>query len=284
MKVRILLALALTAAAASAQGICGKECLRGLLDSYMLAMSRHDPGKLNASDKLKFTENGESLKLGEGFWKTAGSATYRLYALDPQGGAAALEAVVRENGQLTNFLLRIRVAGKAISEAETIVCRKGEAGFFAPEKLTGNPVMMMQIVAPAERHTRKELAAIADAYFTAVQTEGTPGYRPAPFAEDADRFENGERTTNVEVMGMPAAAAAEQLDKGYFKGLTIGKRRFPVIDVEHGMVLGIGLMGTPGPDGVLLAEMFKITGGKIHQVQAVMVNHPKTGPTGWNER
>ncbi len=108
-----------------------------------------------------------------------------------------------------------------------------------------------------------------------MQTEGSKDYKPAPIAADMNRFENGEQTTNVPVMGNPAMSGAEQLDKGIFKGLTIDHRRFPVVDRENGVVLGIMLMhaqmnGQMG--GILIAEMFKVAGRKIHQVQAVMVN------------
>jgi hypothetical protein len=281
MKMRVLFLIAVSAAVAHAQS-CGRECLRGLLDSYLAAMAKHDASKLNAIPTVKFTENGETLKLGDGFWKTAGPATYRIYALDPQGGAAAVEAAVKEKGELATFMLRIKVQGKAISEAETIVCCKGQAEPFAPQKLTAPPPLFVQMVPQAGRATREQLRAATNAYFTAVETEGTPNYKPAPLADDMNRFENGEQTTNVPVFGLPAASASEQLDKGFFKGLAVAKRRFPVIDTDHGLVLGIGLMSGPGIDGLLLAELFKVSDGKIRQVQAVMVNHPKNGPTGWN--
>lgn len=286
MKTRLPLvvaALLLCGASASAQNTaCSRECLRSVLDSYFLNMARHDPAKLNVTATLKFTENGQALKPGEGFWKTAGSASYKLYAFDTQSGAAAAQAVVRENGMPVLFLLRIRVEGRAIAEAETIVARKGNVPFFAPEKLTQPDPFLAGMVAMTERNTRQQLRDVADAYFSAVQSAGTPAYKPASFADDATRFENGMQTTNVEVMGMPAATAAEQLDKAYFKGQTVTKRRFPVIDVDHGLVLGIAVVNPTGVDGLLLAELFKITGGKIRQIQAVMVNQPKNGPTGWN--
>lgn len=281
MNTRLLVLLAACAVMGQAQS-CGRECLRGLLDTYLLGMTRHDASKLNVTPSVKFTENGAVMKLGEGLWRTAGPVTYKLYALDPEGSAAAVEAVVKENGALTTFLLRIKVAGKAISEAETIVCRKGQYDPSAPQKLTAAPALFLQMVAKPERMSRKDLAAIADAYFTAIQTEGTPQYKPVPLAEGMNRFENGEQTTNVPVFGMPAASASEQLEKGFFKGLGVSKRRFPVVDVEYGIVLGIGLMSVQGFGNILFGEMFKMTGGKIRQIQAVLVNHPKTAPTGWN--
>ena len=263
---------------------CNRACLQGFLDSYLDAMAKHEPSKLPVAATVKFTENGKPLKLGEGFWKTAGASSYRLYILDPSHGDAAAQAVVAEGGEPTTFLVRLKVEGKKIVEAETLVCRKGQAGFFAPENMKTVPAAYGDAVAESARSTREQLAAFANAYFTAVQTEGSKDYQAAPIAADMNRFENGVQTTNVPVMGMPAMSGAEQLDKGMFKGLTIDHRRFPVIDRENGVVLGMVLMhaqmnGQTG--GILIAEIFKVSGGKIHQVQAVMVNVPNDSTTGW---
>ena len=260
---------------------CNRDCLRGMLDAYVSAMARHDASALNALPTVKFTENGAVMKLGEGFWKTAGGMTWHLDALDLEVAAAAREAVVQERGELVSFLLRIKVQGHALEEVETIVARKGQADPFAPQKLTTSSRAFVMPIAPANRASRQQLRDAADAYFTAVQTEGTPDYRPAPLASDANRFENGEQTTNVAVFGLPAASASDQLARGFFKGLTISKRRFPVIDTENGVVLGIALMTGPGFGGVLFAEMYKVTAGQIREIRAVIVNHPQTAPTGW---
>lgn len=264
---------------------CDRACLKRTLDSYLDAMTKHDASKLPVSKSVKFTENGRALKLGEGLWKTADAVTYRLYAIDPVGGQAAAEAVVRENGELANFLVRLKITGRKIAEVETILCRKGKGQqeICGPEKLTATPPLYLEVVPAAERSTRGELTAAADAYFTAIQTEGTPHYKPAPLAADANRFENGIQTTNVPIpsMNLPAASASEQLDKGWFKGLGIADRRYPVLDEEHGIALGIVLMPYEPGKSFLLAEMFKVSGGKIREIQAVLVDHGSQ-PTGWN--
>jgi hypothetical protein len=57
-----------------------------------------------------------------------------------------------------------------------------------------------------------------------------------------------------------------------------------VVDEEHGVVVGLILMhaNMNGQMGaILISEMFKITGRKINQVQAVMVNVPNNSDTGW---
>ena len=281
---RFILIAAITAAGLQAASTCDRACLQGLVDSYLDAMAKHDPSKLPVSGAVKFTENGNAMKLGEGFWKTAGASTYRLYALDPQAGDAAAQAVVAEKGDLNTFFVRLKIKDKKITEAETLVCRKGQAGFFAPETMTTAPALYSEPLKDSEKSTRSQLIEDASAYFTAVQTEGTKDYKSAPLASDMNRFENGVQTTNVPVLGSPAMSGAEQLDKGIFKGLVIDHRRFPVVDTEHGVVVGLILMhanmnGQMG--GILICEMFKVSSGKIRQVQAVMVNVPNDSSTGW---
>lgn len=272
-------------AASPAANGCDRACLKGALDSYLDAMTKHDASKLPVSLSVKFTENGHTLKLGDGLWKTADAIIYRLYAIDPVGGQAAAEAVVKESGELANLLVRLKMAGKKIAEVETILCRKGKGqeAICGPERLTAPPPLYAEIVPASERNTREQLVAAADAYFTAIQTEGTPDYKPAPLAADANRFENGIQTTNVPIpsMNLPAASASEQLDKAWFKGLGIADRRYPVLDEEHGIALGIVLMPYEPGKSFLLAEMFKVSGGKIREIQAVLVDHDGE-PSGWD--
>lgn len=281
----ILIAAAALPAADKSSTHCDRACLQGFVDSYLDAMAKHDPSTVPVSSAVKFTENGKAMKLGEGFWKTAGKSSYRLYALDPAAGDAGAQAVVAENGDLDTFFVRLKIKDKKITEAETLVCRKGQAGFFAPEKMTTAPALYSEKVPDAQQSSRSQLIRDASAYFTAVQTEGTPDYKEAPLAPKMNRFENGVQTTNVPVMGNPAMSGPEQLNKGIFKGLVINHRRFPVVDVEHGVVVGLVLMhanmnGRMG--AILISEMFKIAAAKIQQVQAVMVNVPADATTGWN--
>lgn len=286
---RIVLIIAITAAALQAagktsSGKCDRACLQGFVDFYLDALAKHDPSKLPVAAPVRFTENGKEMKLGDGFWKTAGQSSYRLYALDPAAGDAAAQAVVAEKGDLDPFFVRLKLKDKKITEVETLVVRKGQAVFFAPEKITTAPAIYSETVPDTDQSARSQLIRDASAYFTAVQTEGTPDYKEAPLAPEMNRFENGVQTTNVAVMGNPAMSGSEQLNKGIFKGLVIDHRRFPVVDVEHGVVVGLVLMHTNqnGEKGtILISEMFKIVAAKIRQVQAVMVNVPNDSTTGW---
>jgi len=53
--------------------------------------------------------------------------------------------------------------------------------------------------------------------------------------------------------------------------------------VEHGSVLGIVTFRREGADTptLLLAEIFKVTDGKLQEIRAVMLNLPNGAGTGW---
>jgi hypothetical protein len=275
---------------------CDRACLKGMLELYLDALAKRDATKLQLAKFAKFTENGAVLYPGEGLWKTATSVTpYRLYALDPEGEQAAVSAVVMEDATPVIFMLRIKVDGGKISEMETILCRKGGTSLFAPDKLVEPPKPFTDVVPAARGNSRGELIAAANAYFQAVETEGKPVYQPAPFAKGANRIENGIQTTNVSLRGGKPMSADDQLNAGLFTGTLVTDRRYPVVDVETGIALGL-VMYRRDPTIVetevtarqaargqlLLAEFFKVTDNKIQEIRAVMVDRPRTAPTGWN--
>jgi len=266
---------------------CGQECLKGFVDQYLDVLETGDPSGLPVATSVKYTENGRVLGLGEGLWKTAGTAvSYRDYVLDPQSGGAVVLTAVKEYDAVAQMMLRLKIANDKISEIETIVVRTGDQRWFAPENLDSFSNIFAEPVQPAERHSREQLIEAADAYFTAIQTEGTPEFRQAPFGEGMNRYENGLRTTNVSVNPISERhtfSAAEQLERAFYKGVQVMDRRYPVVDVEHGSVLGIVTFRRDGPDTgtLLLSEVFKVTGGKLREIRAVMLNLPNGASTGW---
>jgi hypothetical protein len=282
------LVAAFTAGTARAQD-CDRACLKTFVDAYFEALAKHDPKGLPLAAKVKATENGEPLKLGEGFWKTAGQAGYRLELYDPVTGNAGVQAVVQEPAGPAILVVRLKVEDRKISEIETIVARKGSYGplLWAPENLKAPSRNFTLSIRPAERNSRLELLAAADAYWRAFETTGTPDYRPAPVNPTTDRFENGVQTTNAPFAGNPPTTAAQQFDSGRFKGARIFDRRYPVIDEERGVVMSIVRFGpreataTRAADAPLVMEAFAVQAGRIHEVQVVLITRPVGSPTGW---
>jgi len=141
-------------------------------------------------------------------------------------------------------------------------------------------------VPPAERNTRAELVAVANAYFTAIETEGTPAFVQAPFGTRVNRYENGLQTTNVTdnpIFERHRMPPEEQLENAFYAGTNVRNRRFPIVDTERGVVFAIATFRRDGIDSntLLLSEAFKVTGGLIREIRAVMLNLPKDAATGW---
>lgn len=293
-----LLAAATLGGAARAQATpaCDSACLKGFADQYFAALAKNDPSGLPIAANVKFTENGQRMKLGEGFWKTAGEAGYRMEIYDPETGGVADETLVAEKGVAdpVMYLLRLKVEAGKITEVETVLARKAESGIlWNPDNMKSPPPLFTRSIRPAERDSRLQLMASADAYWRAMETEGTPDYHPAPFTPDTNRFENGRQTTNVSVQGHPHTAA-QQFDEAMFKGAHVYDRRYPVVDVEHGVVLAIVRFGARTPSGPtppatldkpqagpFICEMFAITDGQIREIRAVLRQGTADQPTGW---
>src|SRR5437016_13197772 len=123
-----LLALTVSIPTANAAD-CDRECLRGVITQYLNAMVAHNPSMLAVSDKVRFTEDTVTMKLGEGLWKNAsGIGSYRQDILDVRQGVAASQVIVEESGSPVMLVLRIKVAGKKITEVEYQVNRNREEG------------------------------------------------------------------------------------------------------------------------------------------------------------
>src|SRR5277367_2400344 len=53
------------------QLLCDRPCLQAAADSYLKAVVAHDPKLLTLDEHVRFTEDGQELQLGDGFWNTA---------------------------------------------------------------------------------------------------------------------------------------------------------------------------------------------------------------------
>lgn len=262
-------------AGAPAMSGCTRDDLANQIDGYLQALVAHDPAPLPVSSSVKFTENGAAASLGEGFWQTAGALQFQRKVLDTETCGAVAQAVFEEAGKQIIFGLRLKLEANELTEIETIVARSGPLpgeAFFMPNTIVTTPQPEWEQEVPeAERSTREELVQIADTYFEGFETSGTPDYVQVPFADDCDRWENGVKTTQ-----MNCAQQFESTPFGSF-GSGITRRRYPVIDVQNGIALGFVLFSGIGID----FHMFKVSAGKIHQIQAVV--GPFNGSTGWEE-
>jgi hypothetical protein len=301
-----MIIFALSAYAAAAAEPCDRACLEGFVNQYLAAVVAHDPSRLPLTRNARYTENGVTLKLGDGMWGVAdGLGTYKLYFADPQGGQVGFMGVVIEHGHPQILALRLKVENKKISEIEAIVARSaGGPTSKPPEALVDKPIFH-EALKPSERRWREELIKIANSYFEAlVQAKGGI----APFDPNCTRVENGNITANnPNGSPMMKLTCGEQIDQEFSKFFTrIRDRRFPVVDEERGLVYSIIFFDHDGrmtsvklkegsvlgptltvrapfdtPYTFMIGELFKIKDGKIHRVEAVLLNVPYNTPSAW---
>jgi hypothetical protein len=290
---------------------CDRACLQGHVDQVLAAMIAHDPSRLMLARDVHYTENGVELTLGDGMWGTLSArGKYNLYVSDPEAGQAGFYGTVAENGRLNYVALRVKVAEALISEIETIVVRPSAMSGPdqpPPPPSTGDILdkkqprpQLTETVPPSERMSRERLVEVANSYFTGLANQ--TGTFTAPFASTCERWENGNQTTNQkpnpkrpanmpDILSMTCEA---QQKSGWFAFVTeIRDRRFPIVDVERGLVLSFAFFDHdaavreyPLPDGSMtpniltypqtihISELFQIRSGKIDQIEAVINSVP----------
>lgn len=253
---------------------CDRACLTEFNTKYLEALVAHDATKLPASADVRFTENGKVLPLTQGLWSVAKSLrSYRQdFAEVPAGQTAGFVALDDDKG-VALLAFRLKVVERKVTEIETTVCRQGQATFFAPSSLTmRDPIYDME-VDPSQRLPRAKLIEVVDLYFQALESgDGSK----IPFDANASRNENGSVT----------ASGSRISNVSMFSYIDKVERRYALVDEERGNVLPWVLfqipMGLGGSRTLHLAELFKVSGGKIMKIQAIMVNQPLGTPSGWD--
>jgi hypothetical protein len=224
-----------------APGPCDRACLEGFVDQYLDALVAHNPFGLPLASKVRFTENDQTLDLGDGLWNvTSDVGAYKLYVTDPQSQQVGFFGTLRENGRPVAIALRLKIDNRKISEIETLVFRGGggpppggrggrggrggpggaaangpppppppPTGAAALEAMMPDPVFL-ETVPANERVSRDELIKAANSYFDAIeQGDGAVG----AFDPDCNRVENGARVTNNPGRGGAGrGGAAPQID------------------------------------------------------------------------
>lgn len=299
---------------------CDRSCLVDVADDYLAALAARDPGAAPLSDAVVFVENVTRMAPGEGLWAAAaadGSSSYRIYVPDPVSGSIGIMAVVDRqtpDGTAPALLAaRLEVENDEITEAEHLVSVVPiEAD---PANLRAPRPALVAGVPESDRMPRAELVAIADSYYDALDANDGA---LAPFAEDCERQENGMITAgpglapapfdSVDVDGRSPPPVARdcigQMSSRRFAYIdSIDNRRIFAVDPEQGLAMGLShfrqsmsrgphlMIAADGsevmwdeqrePYDLPAAHIFKITGGKIHEVEAVGIFVPYGSPTGW---
>jgi hypothetical protein len=297
------LSLASTAATAAS---CDRSCLEKTADVYIAALVAHAPAQVAFAKDAKFVENTVPMKPGEGLWKTAseGPTTFKIYVPDPVAQQVGLLCVMKDGDKPIQLGLRLKLKGGKIAEAEHLIARNLPASSLKNLE-TPRPGLLATLPS-AERTPRDKMLIIGESYYTALVSASGDA---APFADDCVRHENGMQTTGnpppkTPGMGtMGAMGCRDQLNTHTFDYITrIEPRRVEIADPQTGLVFGLSqfrqpmeqkfvkIVGVPdvqkvdlniAPFDLPAAHIFKIQGGKIHEIEAMGFTMPYNSKTGW---
>lgn len=300
--------LMVAGASAALAADCDRACLYGYVDQYLEALVAQDPGRLPLAEDVRFSENSVEMEIGDGLWNTiSGRDDYDLRFADVREGQVGFYGVVREHGNPAILALRLKIEDDQISEVETILSRYEEGRPFPSAfPLNLKPKKILNDFVPEDRRvSRERMIELANGYFETL--EQNDGSIHTEFAENCNRIENGVQTTNNPEMAERSKYFGMGCEEQFKLGLyryddRLRGRRFPLVDVERGLVLAGGFIDHSGtllefeltdgsmrttnyksPHSYCLFELFKIVDGKITQVEAVFFTVPYNMPSPWVE-
>jgi hypothetical protein len=250
------------AGAGNADRRCDEACLKGFMDRYLQALTKHDPASLPMGSQYRFTENGAQLALGsEGLWATFNSlGSYRHDVFDPASGGVASYLSITENHEIpfSDLLaVRLKVVDGRITEVETVVDRHARGAANLPPQDPSWMQIMERVEPASTRISRDALAKGALGYLRSVAFHDGG---LAPYAESCIRLENGNVTamgphdTPPVPLGPPPTTVPGEPPRPNLMGIGCGKQlgylaysfitgyedaRFPIIDVQRQLVFAV---------------------------------------------
>jgi hypothetical protein len=260
---------------------CDRNCLSGLITTYVDAMVAHDPSRLPLAGNPKITENSRDIKLGEGLWKTAtANGGFRQDYLDVKKQVAAAHLVILEGQVQALYTVLLHVKDRKITGIEALVQRITADSRFKPTEL-GKPVKGMNDSVPSGRkQSREAMIRIALTYTEGLRV-GNFTDAGTPFAPETYRVENGVVTAGGNCGRADCGLYAQNIivHPGIIASVA-------AVDEENAVVLlwmNFGHTGNSYGEGNSLVtfEAFKVWGGEIHSINAFFLGLPISTARYW---
>lgn len=284
MRTILLLASVLTIIVPVSAQSCDRDCLRGMLTQYLNAMLKHDPTPLPLAANVRFTEDADEKKLGEGFWKTiSGLGAFRQDILDVRQSTAGTHVLVMEGTNPILMAVRLKIAAGKITEVEsTVVRNQAEGMIFRPDAIKEASAAMVLTPSAEQRNTREQMIELALRYPGGLKV-GSFVKSDAQFSLTAYRFENGQLMAGPGCTFIPGCDKIREQALPTLSGITA---RVAAVDEEQGIVwlrMNFGAGSVMRGEGHLSVwEMFKVYDGRINAVEAIMEIAPAGKPFGWD--
>jgi len=240
------------ASPAAAQAGCGDEVLTELSDGWVKALEQGSPFTMNLGEWIDYSENFKRSSLG-GFLDHPRKVDWHLTLKDRTQCKVFVEAVMLDE---TRPLVTATMIGNGYFGAgpfNNIVTDEGDWLFDAPKTLEYASQEDWSVIPEAQRNTRDEIKAAADAYLDYFDDKSVQ----VPWGTPCARLEGGIYTGR----GQPD----DSCDVGVPEGIKLTDRQY-VIDETIGAVAVFLKFGEQQrPD----SHLFRIEGGKIRYVHTV---------------
>lgn len=285
---------------------CGRDCITGLVEEYVDASLKHNMSSLPLAQDIRSTENGKYINPGDGVWRSiTRRESYSQVFVDQNNKDAVFFGAFKEGDEPLLMAIRFRFKNNLIVELEHLVSRPDYRNrLVRRHKLTEPNPVFDELLSPGERVGSSELVAIANMYFNGIQNSSDKG---VPMHRECIRRENGV------VLLHNNHPDSEPCPIGFkrFNYITkIRDRRIAVVDEKRGLVLAWAFFDVPGnikveprtvgpsdlrpssgepiidtrkiPRSLYIAELFKVVGGKIRNIDAIMYNMDLGSTAGWD--
>jgi len=249
---------------------CDNECLSKVMSDFVKAMSTGASSSVPLTEYAEVRENGKVVSLAETSWKEVRSIRSVMTFGDPVTGNVVSRAGVELAGGKPGYIsTRLKVAsGGRITDVE--LSADTSARVVAEYVWKLDP-LFSTVLPPEQRMSRVDLEALARRYFHALSTHAPVA---ADFDEHCDRYHSGQRITNTArnaVEGGPPRTCASSMEGNPPWGPAT-EQRFPIVDAEHGVVVGITLLHypkLPNQPKMYVSEVFKVISGRIAKIDNI---------------
>lgn len=300
----VLLLISAHSVATPAEAKCDRDCVVAKVHAYVSALVAHRPDQIELAETVRCTENGTEIEPGEGLWQTiTAQGGYQQVIVDSGLESAVFFGAFEEGESRLLLAIRFRFRNDELVEVEHLSSRPDARNrLILRHRLTEPNAVFEKVLSPSQRSTREQLIAAANAYFDGIANSTDEG---VPMHRECQRRENG-----VLLLRNPRPET-EPCPIGFhrFNYITaVRDRRVAAVDEERGLVLVWAFFDVPGnielapgrlgpsdvgadgeprldsrriPRSLYIAELFRVVGGKIRDIEAIMFNLDLDATSGW---
>lgn len=237
------------------------------IESFLTHISNQRTDWIELAPDAILRENGYEFELTDSRWQNVQEIVSKQTFADPITGHVIAKTGVRLNsGRIAYVSTRLKLNDGLITEVEISF---DDTSTVVPERILMLDPVFPTIVPSEARSTREELERIGRSYFASLSDH-------RPIAADFDdkrcnRIHSGAQITNnagdmEEASGSRTCFEAMQGPWG-----PAVDHRFPIIDPERGILVGITLLHFPNNRIMYVSEIFKILDGKIRLIDNLPV-------------